>query len=501
MKVLIIGGGAAGYFAAIRYKKVFSNFQIDLVQSKNINIIGVGESSLLDIPRFLIDDCEIDINDFHEEVKPTFKLGLQTRDWSEKGKIINYTFDIINLMYKNGLDFLDNIDNENYTFFSNLFLSKKPPITINKQLLVGNIKDANHFQHYLHAYQLENKKFIPFLKKQAKIKGVNEIEGEIKKIKHNGKKIEEIFFNENWHEYDFYIDCSGFNGCITKYIENKWISFENYLPCDSSIVGEHELNENPNQYTVAHAMSNGWMFQIDTYGRTGKGYIYNSSTISEEMAIEEYMIKNEYKIKNHRKIKFNSGFYKNIFNENYCLVGNSAGFAEPLESTGYNAILNTINLLIKNHKDKKNNLSLTKTEINCNNLYIEKFWYEVINFILIHYKFNHNYDNEFWNYCYNLNFHGDFNEIIKYLIENKFSLSKKKEIAINYSNITFPVEFAYALLKGKNVIKKENKIDKEMITNFKNKTKEIMSYDDMIKEKDYKKYYENKISINDFLNY
>jgi hypothetical protein len=46
-----------------------------------------------------------------------------------------------------------------------------------------------------------------------------------------------------------------------------------------------------------------------------------------------------------------------------------------------------------------------------------------------------------------------------------------------------------------------NKIYKEMITNFKNKTKEIMSYHDMIKEKDYKKYYENKISINDFLNY
>ena len=498
MRILIIGGGAAGYFAALRYKNFFKNYKIDLIQSKNISIIGVGESSLLDIPNFFLEDCGIDINDFHNEVTPTFKLGLQTRDWVAKGKITNYPFDIINSIISKGLDVIDNIDNINYTFFSTLISNKLPPITINKQLISGNLREIP----YLHAYQLENKKFIPFLKKQAEIKGVIEINGEIKEIKHDGRKIQEVFFNEEWHKYDFYIDCSGFGGCITKHIENEWISFKEYMPCDSVILGEHKLEETPNHCSVAHAMSNGWMFQIDCQNRTGKGYVYNSSTISEEIAIEEYMIKNEYKIKNHRKIKFNSGFYKKAFNENYCLIGNSAGFAEPLEATGYSVILNTINLLIKNHKDKKNDLSLTKTEIKCNNLFIEKLWHEIINLIVLHYKFNHHYDNEFWNHCYNLKFHGDFNNIVEYLIENNFSLDKSREINLNYlNNIFFPVEAVYLLLKGKNVIKKEKLIDTNLSISFKNKLKDIMPYQEMVKEKDYKKYYDNKISIENFLNY
>lgn len=495
MKVLVIGGGAAGYFTALRYKNIFKETEVFLIQSKNINIIGVGESSLIDIPKFFLTDCNIDIEDFHKEVNPTFKLGLQTRDWSEQGKIVNYAFDAIHLAHKYGLDLLNNINTLDYSLFSILISNKKPPITKNGQLITGNSVSVP----YLHAYQIENKKFIPFLKKQAALKGIKEIEGEILDIKQNEEGIENVYFNDHWHKYDFYMDCSGFNGCITNFIKNEWISFNKYIICDSAIVGEHQIDENPNHCTIAHAMTNGWMFQIDCEGRTGKGYIYNSSTITEEKAIDEFMIKNNFKIKSHRKIKIKSGYYKNLFNTNYALIGNCSGFAEPLESTGYSVILNSVNLLIKNHKTKNKNLFLSNSEIRCNNLFISKMWYEIINAILLHYKFNHNYNNNFWNYYKDLDFHGDFKYAVEYLIENDFNLEKSKEININYlQTLIFPVEFIYLILKGKNIIKKENKKN-DIIKYLKNKSHDIINYEEIKKENNYKKYYDNKISIDTFL--
>jgi hypothetical protein len=273
------------------------------------------------------------------------------------------------------------------------------------------------------------------------------------------------------------------------------------MPCDSVILGEHPISETPNHCSVAHAMSNGWMFQIDCYGRSGKGYVYNSSTISEEKALNEYMEKNENLIKNHRKIKFKSGYYRHPFNRNYCLIGNCAGFAEPLEATGYTIILNTINLLIKNHFDKKSDLLLTNSEIRNNNGFIEKTWAEVINIILMHYKFNDNYKNDFWDHCNNLNFYGDFKYVIEYLLENNFNLQKVKELKVNYlNNIFIPVEAIYFFLKAKNIIKKEKKEKTNLFDFFKNKSDMFITYDDLINEKKYKNYFDNTITIDNFLN-
>lgn len=497
MKVLIIGGGVAGYFAALKYKNTFKNYQIDLIQTKSINIIGVGESSLLDIPKFLFEDCGLNIDYFHQEVNPTFKLGLQTKDWHRKGETINYAFDLIDQMYKYDINFLDHIDHINHSFFSILMNKRKPPITINNELIVGE----THETPYFHAYQIENKKFIPYLQQQAKIKGIHEIEGQITNIEHENNVIKSVYFNESSHSYDFYIDCSGFNNCITNFINSEWVSFSKYMPCDSVILGEHKLDEVPNHCSIAHAMSNGWMFQIDCEGRTGKGYVYNSSTISEEMAITEYMQKNNFLVEAYRKIKFKSGYYKFPFNKNYCLIGNCAGFAEPLEATGYSVILNSINLIANMHLTKNDSLFLTDSEIKNANMFIEKLWANVINIIVMHYKFNNNYNNDFWKYCEKLNFYGDFEGLIEYMLENKFTLNKSRELNINYLQSVFmPVELVFLFLKMKNIIPKE-KINKTDLFNFFNKKSDsVIDYQKMKNDKKYKEYFNKKITLFNFLN-
>ena len=45
-KILIVGGGSAGWMTAATLESQFPNHQISLIESKNISTVGVGESTL-----------------------------------------------------------------------------------------------------------------------------------------------------------------------------------------------------------------------------------------------------------------------------------------------------------------------------------------------------------------------------------------------------------------------------------------------------------------------
>jgi tryptophan halogenase len=62
-KIVILGGGAAGWFTAGYLKYKNPDIDITLIESKKIGIIGVGEST---IPQ---------LGDFFKE------MGIEERDW------------------------------------------------------------------------------------------------------------------------------------------------------------------------------------------------------------------------------------------------------------------------------------------------------------------------------------------------------------------------------------------------------------------------------------
>ena len=74
--VLVLGGGTAGYFVAIALKRRYSELSVTLVDAPNIPIIGVGEATTTLLPPFLFNDLGIDPVALHEEVRPSFKLGI-----------------------------------------------------------------------------------------------------------------------------------------------------------------------------------------------------------------------------------------------------------------------------------------------------------------------------------------------------------------------------------------------------------------------------------------
>ena len=76
-RVIVLGGGSAGFIAAIALKAKIPALAIRVIRSKDIGVIGVGEGSTPPMTRFLHDFIGVGQKKFFETAKPTWKLGLK----------------------------------------------------------------------------------------------------------------------------------------------------------------------------------------------------------------------------------------------------------------------------------------------------------------------------------------------------------------------------------------------------------------------------------------
>src|SRR5688500_385107 len=91
-RVIVLGGGSAGFLAAITLKTRLADLRVSVIRSKEIGIIGVGEGTTLAVPNFLHGYLKIDPVEFHRVAKPTFKLGVRFL-WGPR-PYFNYPFDV-----------------------------------------------------------------------------------------------------------------------------------------------------------------------------------------------------------------------------------------------------------------------------------------------------------------------------------------------------------------------------------------------------------------------
>ncbi|MDZ4372688.1 MAG: tryptophan 7-halogenase, partial [Phenylobacterium sp.] len=89
-RIVIVGGGSAGWMAAASLARSFSprlasgDLGITVIESTAIGIVGVGEATIPPIRNFN-SALGIDEAEFFKRTEATIKLGIEFRDWSGDG--------------------------------------------------------------------------------------------------------------------------------------------------------------------------------------------------------------------------------------------------------------------------------------------------------------------------------------------------------------------------------------------------------------------------------
>jgi len=94
-KILIVGGGTAGWMTAALFGKLFQGlYDIELVESEAIATVGVGEATIPAIKKYN-ELIQLDEPEFMRRTQATFKLGIRFDDWVRPGHTYIHGFGVI----------------------------------------------------------------------------------------------------------------------------------------------------------------------------------------------------------------------------------------------------------------------------------------------------------------------------------------------------------------------------------------------------------------------
>lgn len=332
--LIVLGGGTAGYFAAISLKRRYPALEVTVVEAPNIPIIGVGEATTTLMPPFLFGELGIDPVELHERVRPTFKLGI-CFDWGpSRAPRFGYPFgqtEPLAAAAHDGTLLTQSL-------VQMLMETGRAPIVEREDGTVQSLLPEAKF-----AYHLDNASFVGFLAEHARRCGVRHLAAEVVRAETDpaATKIVRLHARDGRVlEADLYVDATGFRSTLLGgTLGSPFLSFASSLFCDAAVVGEIPAAEGElRPCTGAERMDAGWTWDIAVEGARHRGYVHSSAYLSLEDAEAELRRKNPH-ITALWSLRFRSGRRADFLRGNVVAVGNAYGFVEPLESTALHMVI------------------------------------------------------------------------------------------------------------------------------------------------------------------
>ena len=400
-KVVIVGGGTAGWMSASLLARVVSGgLEIELVESEQIGTVGVGEATIPQI-RYLCDALQYPEPEFLRDVNGTYKLGIEFVNWGRIGDRYIHTFGDIGRRL-GVLDFHHvwlrarefGIDRDIGDFSFNTLAAYA-----NKFAHVDKLGDTG-LLGLGYAFHFDATLVAKSLRKLSEANGVVRTEGKICDVHLNGETgfIESVELEGGRQvEGDLFIDCSGFRGLlIGEALGVDYIDWSHWLPANSAIAVQCEGVEPLLPFTRSTAHTAGWQWRIPLQHRIGNGHVYCSDYMSDDEAQNILMSNLPGKaVTEPRQLRFTTGKREHFWYKNCVGLGLASGFMEPLESTSIHLVQSGLSRLI----DLFPTSDFSQPDIDEYNLRTHFEFDQIRDFLILHYHATERDDSDFWNYC------------------------------------------------------------------------------------------------------
>lgn len=365
-RVVIVGGGSAGWLAAAYLSRVRPDLRITLVESPQVRPVGVGESTN-SITRIFNRILGLDEADFLRACGGSYKAAIRFSDFRARGERFYHPF--------------------GRPRFDNRFVPGAAAAFVSSALC-----DQNRFcrqQVGTYGYQVDAASYGRRLRRYAQQRGVERIArtlppaevGEDRRIRSIGGI-----------RGDLFIDCTGFGALLLgESLAEPFLSLERSLLNDRAVVMDLPYQDPEREclpFTDCTALSAGWVWDIPLWKRRSAGYVYSSRFLGEsgaEAELRDHLGAARVADLSVRHLRLRVGRHRRPWVGNCVALGLSAGFIEPLESTGL-ALLQANLILLANLLDDPES-------------YVRKanrLFDSTVDFILAHYLLSRRRDSRYW---------------------------------------------------------------------------------------------------------
>jgi tryptophan halogenase len=386
----VLGGGTAGYFAALAIKRRFPDRAVTVVDSKDVPIIGVGEATTTLMPPFLHAQLGLDVVELFRAVRPTFKLGIKF-EWGlpEPGYCFTYPFgdaDPIEAVAFDG-------DLRGQSLLSLMMGADRVPV-----LRGPNGEIESLLPQVKWAYHLDNAPFVSFLAQAAARAGIRHEVMTVSAVvpRPDGAGVAALRDDAGRElRFDLYVDATGFRSrLLGQALAVPFVSFAGSLFCDRAAVADVPRRGPSQPYTTAETMDCGWCWRIPVEDEDHRGYVFSSAHVSDDAAVAEMRARNP-GMREPTIVRFRSGRHRDFWRGNVVALGNAYGFVEPLESTALHMVIVEIAYLLAGlaaleRPDDGASYAAFASEA------VGAHWDYLRWFLALHYRFNRRAESPFW---------------------------------------------------------------------------------------------------------
>lgn len=407
--ILIVGGGTAGWLAACYLAKTFESrapgaIAVTLVESSDVPGVGVGEGTFPSI-RGTLAAIGIDEARFLRECGATFKQGIRFVDWLRppgSGGIDHYFHPFNTPSQRPGAPdllsyWLLGAAGADVPFAEAATMQKRVADAGRGPKRVG---DADYQGRMNYAYHFDAGRFATLLAEHGRSLGVRHIVATVEQVTlaADGAIAGVITREAGALSADLYIDCSGFRAAlIGGALGEPLHSVRDVLFVDRALAVQvpYAREDAPlPSYTISTAHEAGWTWDIALQRRRGVGYVYSSRHSDDDRA--EAVLRRYLGAAGAdatpRLLRFDAGWRRRQWIRNCVAIGLSAGFLEPLESTGI-GLIEIATYLVAHLLPADGDFERVAARYNAG---MTARYERIVDFLKLHYCLSRREDSAFW---------------------------------------------------------------------------------------------------------